>query len=62
MTILEKRQLLIKKIQEIPDDLIEKVEIFFNEISEKKDLPKAEFEKFLEETTIKYKKVWEALA
>ena len=62
MTILEKRQAFIKKIQEIPDDLLDKAIDFVENISTKKDLDKADFEKYLKETTLKYKKVWEALA
>ncbi len=62
MTILEKRQTFIKKIQEIPDDLLDKAIAFVEEISSKKDLNNADFEKYLKETTLKYKKVWEALA
>ena len=62
MTILEKRQAFIKKIQEIPDDLLDKAIDFVENISAIKDLDKADFEKYLKETTLKYKKVWEALA
>ncbi len=62
MTILEKRQTFIKKIQGIPDDLLDKAIAFVEEISSKKDLNNADFEKYLKETTLKYKKVWEALA
>ena len=62
MTILEKRQAFIKKIQEILDDLLDKAIDFVENISAKEDLDKADFEQYLKETTLKYKKVWEALA
>jgi uncharacterized protein YfeS len=55
MTILEKRQAFIKKIQEIPDDLLDKAIAFVENISTKKDLDKADFEKYLKETTLKNK-------
>ena len=62
MTVLEKRQALIQKIQEIPEEWLEKLDNLLDEIHQNKDLPKNDFEKFLKETTLKYKKVWEALA
>lgn len=62
MTVLEKRQTLIRKIQEIPEEMLDDVEVFIDEVHKNKDLPKADFEKFLEQTNLKYKKVWEALA
>ncbi len=62
MTVLEKRQAIIKKMQEIPDEWVEKVDILLREYADVKDVQKDNFESLLEETTLKYKKVWEALA
>ncbi len=52
MTILEKRQIFIKKIQEIPDDLLDKAIAFVEDISSKKDLNNTDFEQYLKETTV----------
>ena len=62
MTVLEKRQALIQKIQEIPEEWLEKLDNFIDEIHQNKDLSGNDFEKFLQETTLKYKKVWKVLA
>ena len=77
MTLAEKRALLIKEIQELPEEALDK---FLNDIPLDKLLAipldklldilsktengvvDSDFEKYLQETTHKYKKVWEALS
>lgn len=61
MTLIEKRELLIKEIQQLPEEVLDKL---LASISSKIENGKEEndFDKYLQETTQKYKKVWEALS
>ena len=63
MTPLEKKQKIISKIQEMPDDLLDDVYNLMESLANKKEEASTDdFEKYLKETTEKYRKVWEALA
>ncbi|MCC5946112.1 MAG: hypothetical protein JJT94_14375 [Bernardetiaceae bacterium] len=63
MSITEKRELLIKEIQNLPEEVLDKILASIiaaqGESEEEED---NDFEKHLKETTIQYKKVWEALS
>lgn len=64
MTLTEKRERLMKVIQNLPEEAVDK--LLASVSTETEVEPKAEadktFEKYLDETTRKYKKVWEALS
>jgi hypothetical protein len=64
MTTLDKKQLLIKKIEAMPDELIDEVTQLVENVTHKSENEgtKSSFEQLLKETNLKYKKVWEALA
>lgn len=63
MTVIEKKQQIIQKIQEMPDNLLDDMLKMLEDLSSKKEKnTDSDFEKYLQETTEKYRKVWEALA
>ncbi|MDX2303104.1 MAG: hypothetical protein NW226_09900 [Microscillaceae bacterium] len=63
MTVIEKKQQIIQKIQEMPDNLLDDMLKILEDLSSKKEKnTDSDFEKYLQETTEKYRKVWEALA
>jgi len=63
MTALEKKQMIIQKIQDMPDELIDDITNLIQYVQEQQQLSRKErFEKLLNETNEKYKKVWVALA
>jgi hypothetical protein len=60
MTITEKRERIIREVQNLPEEVLDKL-LASIEVQEPQDID-ATFEKHLDDTTIKYKKVWEALS
>ncbi len=62
MTTLEKKQKLIEKIQELPDQVIDDAVSALNAIIQKEQQRNEQFERLLAETSEQYKAVWEALA
>jgi ribosomal protein L16 Arg81 hydroxylase len=62
MTMLEKRQQLIQRVQEIPDSTVDEINTLLDAMLEQKKERDERFSKLLTETSKKYKAVWEALA
>jgi len=62
MTTLEKKQKLIDKIQEIPDQFIDEANNALDAIIDKERQRKETFDRLLTETSERYKEVWKALA
>lgn len=64
MTALEKKQLLVRRIDALPDALVDELFDFLDGYSnlKKDENGENDFEKYLKETNQKYNKVWEALS
>ncbi|MBN8824976.1 MULTISPECIES: hypothetical protein [unclassified Spirosoma] len=63
MTTTEKKQLLIEKVQQIPESYYDDINQLLDTILADQEIHRRKrFEQLLTETSTKYKAVWEALA
>jgi hypothetical protein len=62
MTVIEKKQLLMAKIDAFSEDQLDKALDFLENLESKDQDRQARFEELLNYTNQKYAKVWEALA
>lgn len=64
MPTTEKRRLLAKEIQEVPDDRLDELLIYIQQLKNQKSdsITETQFEQILYSTSDQYQEVWKALA